>query len=495
MNESEISRLRYRRQYFLGLSGMKCPFVHNSKKVNDKYILFSHVDLLLSEYVSGDKTLLLLGDIYDYEKTDKKNIDILIDLIDNDFDVLLEKTSKYAGRYVLIYCKGDEIKLLHDASASRKIFYTKKNGEVVCASTQHLLADVSDFRRTTNKSLLEYYQSIEFQKNLNSNIGNLTYYDEIRQVLPNHYLSINPFEVRRYWPNKELRSFSTQECIERSAIMIKGFISAAVNRYELMIPITSGYDSRIFLAATKDFTEKVFYYLNNSDEVKKTSEDSVPKKMLAKLNIKFNMLEIDQHVDDEFREIYYQNNPLANQEFLPIIFNYYRNFSEKLNLPAGIIPIVKALYHSSEKEITPEILARSFKVDKFEVAHSFYRDWYDQTKKIAEQFQIDIFDLLYWEDRTCNWGTQVQLDKDIAQEEFMPFNSRDLIATMLVCDKQFRQKPYFGLNKGIIKMLWPELLHFPFNPSFNHTIKEILIFLKLYEPFMFMKKKLSGKAE
>jgi len=493
MNDKEIKRLKYRRQYFLGLHGMKCPFMNNTKKLNSKYVLYTHIDLIVTEYIEGDKKLVLLGDIYDFENVNKKNFEILKDLVKNDFNDIIEKTSIYSGRYVIIYCNNDEIKLMHDATASRKIFYTKKDGVVLCASTQHLLAEVSGFNITTNPSLLEYYQSEKFIENLNFDIGYYTYYDEIRQVLPNHYLNIDPFEIKRFWPDKEPESFSREECVILSAKMIKGFITAASKRYKLMIPITAGYDSRVILAATNGISDKMFYYLNDSDEVKKSADYRVSKKMLARYNIKINLLNIDKHVDEKFREVYFQNNPLANKEYLPIIYNYYKHHSEKLNLPGNIIPIVKALHHFSTTEITPELLARSYNNDKLEIAHTFYRDWFDQTKEIADRFRISIFDLLFWEDFTCNKVTQVQLDKDIAQEEFTPFNSRSLILTMLAYEETRRQKPYLIFHKEIIKTLWSDLLDFPFNPSFNQKVKQMLIFLKLYKPVLIMKRKLLGE--
>jgi hypothetical protein len=493
MSDSEIERLKHRRQYFLSPSGMKCPFVHNERVLNVKYVLYTHIDLLVTEYEKDNIIIVLLGDIYDYINVDYKNADILRDLFDNDFDRLLEKSGKYAGRYVILYCKGDEIKLVHDASACRKIFYTKKNDMMICASNEHLLAEIAGCQKTTNQSLLDYYRSTEYYSNLNSNIGYLTYYDDIRQVLPNHYLNIEQNEVQRYWPNRVPESYNEEESVTLSINMIKGFITAAANRYKLMIPVTSGYDSRVILAATKDITDKIFFYLNFSDETQKSLDFRIPQKMLSKLNINFNLLTIDDQVDEKFRAVYFQNNPLADEEFLPIIYNYYKNHSGKLNLPGNIIPIVKALNHSSAKFISSELLARLQKKDKIEAAHTFYENWFNLVKETANQFGINIFDLLYWEDESCNRALQVQLYKDIAQEEFIPFNSRQLILTMLAYDVKLRQKPYYRLHKAIIQKLWSELLDFPFNPSFKHSVKQVLIVLKIYQPFMFFKKVLSGK--
>ena len=493
MQNIDYERLIYRRQYVIGRLIPLCPFSHKIQLLSKEYSLFYHIDLVFTRVTDNKNTLILLGDIYDYKNPKNSNKDILNQLIGSDFDALLKWTSEMAGRFVLIYHNEKNIRILHDASACRKIFYTVKDGNICCASTQHLLARVSGYQKTSNKSLLDYYQSPEFKSNFNSNIGYLTYYDEIKQVLPNHYLNIDPFEIVRYWPNKQLASISLEECVSRSVEMIKGFVMAAYSRYPLMVPITSGYDSRIILAALKEIKDKIFFYLNSSEDTIDSADSRVSSAMLGRFNVKMNLLNIDKSVDDRFRDIYFQNNPLATHEFLPIIYNYYKNFPEKLNLPGGTIPIIKALYHFSAKEITPDLLAKSYHLDKFEIAHDFYKDWFNKTKDVAKRYNYNIYDLLYWEDRTCNWGTQTQLDKDIAQEEFVPFNSRELISTMLAYDKKYRQKPYFKLNKEIIRRLWPSLLEFPFNPSFKKSIKEMLISLKLYKPYMKFKKLFSNK--
>lgn len=493
MNDNEIKRLKFRRQYLFGSYNMKCPFVHNTYKLNDKYVLYTHVDLIYTVHTKGDKKLMLLGDIYDYESVDKKNIDILKDLAEYGFDSILEETSKYAGRFVMIYCNSNVIKFFHDASACRKVYYAHDNGIVACASNQHLLAEVLDYNKTTSSSLLDYYQSKKFIDNMKSDIGYYTYYDEIKQLLPNHYLNVDPFEIKRFWPDREPESYSNEDSVALSAKMIIGFITAAARRYELMIPITSGYDSRAILAATKDISDRIYYYLNCSEEIMNSSDYYIPRNFFTKFNIKFNLLNIDSHVDEKFREIYLLNNPLADEKFLPIIYNYYKHHSEKLNLPGNVIPIVKALHHFSGSDISSESLAKSYGNGKFEIVNAFIKDWLSQTRDVAKKYGVSVFDLLFWEDFTCNQRLQIQLDKDIAQEEFIPFNSRNLILIMLAYEKAERQKPYLKFHKDIIRKLWPELLNYPFNPSFKQKIKQILISFKLYHPIVLIKKKFSGE--
>lgn len=489
MRKVDYDRLKFRRGYLLTALQVECPFIHNIEKINADYTLYYHPDLAFTKIGDQAKTLYLLGDLYDYQDPNASNIDILRKLLKYSFNDLVINSFIYAGRFVLIYSGPEGVKLFHDAASLRKVFYTCKNdGTATCASNPHLLAEALGFERTKNPCWLEFYKSNEFVNLFNGNIGNYTLYDEERQLLPNHYYDIINQNVVRYWPYEVSEKIDDREIVKICARMIKGFMLAISHRYPLMIPVTSGYDSRIILAATKEITENIFYYINYSDDLKGKPDYWVPKKMLESQHRTFHLVNFDTPVDDEFKKIYYHNNPLPYDYFLPIINNYYLNFSDKVNMPGGFIPLIKSLYFSDTNEITGIELAHLYHVGRFSCAVDFYNEWLKSSKDVCDKLNMNLFDLLYWEDRTANWGTQVSQDKDIAQEEFLIFNSRQLMVTMLNYTRSKRGKPFYELHKEIIKELWPELGKVPFNPSFRSTIKKYVINLGLYKQFDTLKK-------
>lgn len=484
MNHPDYHHLLFRRQYLISPIQIECPFRYDTIKINGNYTLYYHRDLVVTKVSNKKRTLILLGDLYDFQDQKASNTEIINKLLVYDFLTLVEETFRFAGRFVLIYAEPNVVKLYSDAVAQRKIFHTIKDNNVHCASNPHLLAKVLGLEKTKNNCWLDYYQSSEFKENLNSNIGYFTLYDEIRQVLPNHYLDLVHNNVYRFWPLERIKKIEDKDVVHHSAQMIKGFVLAAANRYPLMIPVTAGGDSRLILAATKERTRNVFYYINFSKDIENKPDIWVPKKLLKKINRKFNILYPDERiVDNEFKQAYYTNNPIPHDYFLAIIYNYYLHYPEKVNVPGGVIPIIKSLYHTNEKEITGKKLAHLYKVEKYPCSIDFYNDWLNGFNNECKNSDISLFDLLYWEDRTCNWAGQIIQDKDIAQEEFIPFNSQQLIITMLNYTKSRRTKPRFELHNEIIKELWPELLEIPFNPSLKNTIKSILIYLGIYRLF------------
>ncbi len=198
MTGDELRRLAFRRQYLLVPEHIECPFQHRARKVTDTYTLYTHLDLVIADLEIEEIRLILLGDLFDYEDPQKDNQGILRDLISLDLNTLLTMSSKYSGRFVLIRIEDQNITLLHDATASRKIFYSLDSKTPWFSSQSHLLAKVKGFNNTSDPSKLGYYNSAEFVALYNSNLGNTTYYDEIIQLMPNHYFDVKSQKAIRF---------------------------------------------------------------------------------------------------------------------------------------------------------------------------------------------------------------------------------------------------------------------------------------------------------
>jgi hypothetical protein len=475
MVSSQIELLRFRRQYLFLPFETDCPFLHKKYRVHN-YFLYSHTDLKVTVKESADLKLVLLGDLFDYVNTEYNNEQILNDLIHYSADVLPDKLSSYCGRFVLITASRNQIRIINDAATSRKVFYYPHQAGLCCASQPHLLARVLNLSSTNDPEKIAFYKSPEFKRLNNANIGNTTCYDGMYQLRANHYLDLNAMNQVRYWPNKKIVIRPVSEIAREANEMLQGFMNSITNRYEVMLPVTAGKDSRLLLATTRNVKNRVFYYLNKHSSINKKSYDiNVPRKLLPKLGLEYHVLEIMNEIDEDFRQIYYDNNPFATDFFLPFIFNYYLHFPEKVNLPGTFVNAAEEIWETNGRELTPEFLAELIHVERFNYAISYFKEWFDSCRELCDSCSIDPLYLLYWEERVGNWGTQVQLDKDIAQEDIIPFNSRLLIETMMSVNVSERQKPDFRLNLEMIRNLWPETLQLPINPYFKQNF---LIFSK-----------------
>jgi hypothetical protein len=257
--------------------------------------------------------------------------------------------------------------------------------------------------------------------------------------------------------------------------MIKGYIDGIALRYRIMLPVTAGKDSRTLLSATKAIKNDVFYYINKEKSLSLKSNDvKIPKLLLDKLGLDFHIVELNNLMDEDFAKIYYENNEFASDSYLPHIYNYYLNHGNEVNLPGNFVASAFDMYGKSTKGISAIKLAKFNWVKKYKFAVDIYSRWLEESLPVSKKFKYNLWALFYWEERMANWGTQVQLDKDIAQEDINPFNSRLLIEYFFSVKPYYIDRPGFQLYMNIMKTLWPEVLLVPTNPSFIKTISVTL---------------------
>jgi hypothetical protein len=485
MDTGEMNRLRYRRQYILAPGKIDCPFQGQAHAVSKKYTLYVHIDLPFCKVERETVSLFLLGDLFDYRDPLKGNEEILKDLIGCDFQQLRERISFYSGRFVIVHVWNDRICLLHDAMAARKIYYANHQNELWIASQPHLLARLLNIQHTRDASKILFYQSEVFNTLLhNASIGNTTCYDEIFQLLPNHSLDIRSFQVSRYWPSKTVQFLPTEQVVKKCSEMIRGYMESIVNRYKVMLPVTAGKDSRMLLAGSFNCREKIFFYLNKEAGIDNRNPDlNMPTRLFKRLDLPFNLLNPYPEIDPDFKAIYFSNNPYGSKKFLPHIYNYYKNFSDRVNLPGNIASAGYELYTHKKMKISAESLAHLNNVGNYGYAKAYYEKWLRESREVCAAHNMTLLHLFYWEERMGNWGTQVQMDKDIAQEDFNLFNSRQLIELFLSVPRNYLERPDFRLQREIINHMWPEVLLVPINPSAQKKIMKILKFMGMLDFF------------
>ncbi len=483
MTNNDIEKLRFRRQYLITPYQIKCPFQCKHLAITENINLYAHVDLNLTFTLRANKSLILLGDLFDYRNSQYNNELIINKLLTLSLSDLLVELSEFCGRYVIIICESEHIYLISDAAASRKIYYHRHINGTFCASQPHLIARILNFEPSRERSKVDFYSSNEFKRLNNSNIGNTTCYDDVFQVIPNHCIELTQCKIFRFWPNRKIETLPFEEVVNKCASMLKGYINSISHRYSVMLPVTAGKDSRLLLSATKDISNQVFYYLVKGNKLKDNHHDIViPDRLFKRLGFKFHILHPKSDIDPDFERVYFENNRNGLHSYLPTIYNYYISFNDKVNLP-GIFAETFIDYFQMNGKITPYSIAKTIGVERFDYAIKYYTEWLNGCESICKVNNISVNNLLYWEERMPNWGTQIQLDKDIAQDEILPFNSRGLIETLLSVPIEMRIKPDYKLHMELTRKLWPETISEPYNSNFKQKILKLTKKLGIIKPF------------
>jgi len=462
----DTEKLLYRRQFIFAPKEIDDFPTWKKYNILDKYMLYAHPDLVQSEYSEGNKRLILLGDLYDPENYEFNNMNILARLIkNNSITELIESSFKYAGRFALFFIYSNSIYVFHDSNAARRVYYTTKNNAGWCGSMPSVLAKFAGLAKTTDKIVLDYYNSNSFTENSNADIYNTTIYKDIEQLTANFYFDFQQYKAIRYWPNKPIKQSSLTEGVEIGSKLLQGILKSANFRYDLMLPVTAGFDSRLLLSATKDISSDLFYYIIKHSSTSNSYHDiKIPSKLFAKINLNFNIIEYPKEVDPEFKKLYFLNDEFAIENDISVIYNvFYKRFSDKINLPANFSTVARNFNTTFKNKITAELLSEMNNLNNEHVLN-VYRNWILEITDVVNKYGYSILDLFEWEEGSGNSITKTQTNKDISQEEFIPFNCRNLMITYLSVPKKYRNIYTNIYYKAMIKYMWPELLSVPFNP-------------------------------
>ncbi len=271
------------------------------------------------------------------------------------------------------------------------------------------------------------------------------------------------------------------EAAKKSGNVLKGYLENIARRHQLMIPITSGIDSRVLLSASRKISDKVFYYINAEKDVNQYKNDlKIPLRLLNEFNLKYHILEIKKDVEPEFEQIYRLNNSYYFADRLGVIYNYFKHFEDHINVPGSFSEVARNAFRFENDRVDGRKLCRVYYGKDFQYVINEYDKWIENSADCFLAHRVRLTDMFYWEERMTNWGTVYQVNKDIAQEEFWPFNSRYLMELLLGTEHACRDEHIGTLHKEIIKYLWPETLKFPVNPHLSAKVASILKRLKVY---------------
>ena len=433
-----------------------------------------HPDLAAHHVRHNDIIFVLLGFMLDPDKPTADNTAILTGLIqqfDNCTDIF-SQTARFGGRWALIINDGSRFMVFNDAIGSRRVFFTdlRFTRELWCCSEPSLIADILDLKVDEDaagylaaavKIDPEYWWP-----------GESTLYKGVRHLLPNHYLDLNTGKTGRYWPSRSLSMLPLDVVVRRCSFLLRGLLASAANRFNLVVTLTAGWDSRLVLAASKDIRHQLSYMtLRQAGEPDDDPDITVASKIASKLQLRHQVVSAHQTVDENFRELFTKHSMPAHDVWLldaQAILDFYK--LDKVVVTGSASETARCFYKRLPRylkwKMTGDYLA-SLASMKHPFAVAEFNSW---LAGVPRTQMVDSLDLFYWEQRAGNWLAMCQAEFDTAwSENFTPFNCRLLLENMLSTQQIYRQSPNYVLYKELISTLWPEVLEEPINPQKGNT--------------------------
>ena len=421
----------------------------------------------IAEKPSENSFVILFGYTYKSDNVKISENEILSGILEKNS---LKEISSYveglSGRFALfVFHKGAGY-VFNDPTGLRTVYFLR-NGKRNIFGTQPLL--LGEFVPLESGVRSELFFHSQYFSNADEYWlpAGLSLYDNVEQLIPNHYLDLNVGTQKRFWPVIQNTVNGEEKTINDLVLELKQSMETAISRFELALPLTSGLDSRLLLSFLKKVKANVLYFTR----IHKThlnhghSDIIIPKKILESLGVEHHLILADKEVSISEEEWYKSNNSSSRfKDGVNLFSSKSYLLSEKYVLYGNLSEVVKI--RKRDKTYTElehfDILPTEWLYISF--IKEYMDEWLEDAKRIERDFNINCYELFYLEHRMGNWAARAYNENDLLFEVFTPFNSRSILMKLLSIDINKRSLPEAWLHRRIICSFWPEIDVFPYNP-------------------------------
>lgn len=446
----------------------------------DPLTIYVHPKLAVTIIRKADRQAALMGIIVDPSAPWKSKREVVSGILEHSTtsDQFLKNTRALTGRYVLFFKNGTSFLACGDACHLRQIYYGTFEGHTVLTSSLKLFLHSYRQDLMCSDEKLYLIQHPLFKQTEQSWYGVASPDDRLQKLLPNHYLDI-PAQKAVFLEDTHLHDDLSQvQITDKIAGLLQGAILALSKKHNLIQPLTAGIDSRLLLAAGREISDKITYYV--FDRSKGKNPDAVIPGMLAdKLGLQFKKIKPDP-LKETFLGLFKREH--IEPRILPKTVNIQHHFyshhpANTLNMNGNGAEIGKNFYGYSfcGCPVPGGTIARCAVRDMLFVFSGYGRripfvvqqinQWYDDAVVRSETSNIPLFDLFYWEQRMGHWGAHYPFEQDIVMEEVSAFNNRELLLLLLSVKPQLRCYPKYRFFMDLINHMWPDLISVPINPG------------------------------
>ena len=475
--------IKFRRQYLI-TSKEVAELDGWQKETLNGMNVYAEQSLQMHKRNIEDREFLLLGYWINPHSPEKDNSDIMEDMVVecDTFESVLHFLYPLSGRFAL-FCKfGDKAYGVSDAGGFRPIFYNYDNDSINITSNIFLLRFVTDLKEKSEKYLFEHSNYYKLQPTYDWCPG-YTFYEDVVGVPANHYINISDRAIMRFYPynkKKNVSGIGIEQNLKNINLLIGNSIRSLASRVQLSFSLTAGYDSRLLLSTIKDISNQMYFWISYNS--KKERDYFLPAQILQDVGLNRNPIKNKKRVSKSFRDFYIGNTPMAHpiwQKYYGSMVGYYPdNYTVIRGSTAAVF---KNSYYGSDPH--PEKITTDFfrnhehmlylKEDLPDLNNCF-KNYLEEVQEACNKYDYKTLDFWEWEyDGGGQWQAQSQLESDFLHDVFVPLSNREIIDLFLQLPDEYRDPKEMKAYKEIIKIGWPELLNYPFNPLSKYSKFEL----------------------
>lgn len=386
-----------------------------------------------------------------------------------------------AGRFLFIVQAKGTTRLYPDSSAQVPCVFDPV--AKLAASTAYSLLNESDYKSRFNHTL---YTKLGLDGEGWFPAG-LTAHHGVERLLPNHFLDLETWQQRRFWPTPEpLTAMSPEKTIEQVIGSVKNQIEALMKGDKrVAMALTAGYETRTLLACARSYLDKLDCVTVVGDG-KQEIDSTIAMRISSEFQLNHIVLKRQTSTKQQ-RDLFILRgghcNGDSNSRFHPSVWP----IADTHTFVGGLGGEVARgfLWRDSDTEhtrITPEVLIKRFGLPYDETLDHALQDW---LKHVPTQNAFEVLDLAYIEHRTGPWyAAQFCCDPTIVRHA--PLFTVKNVRAMISLPSDWKRKN--RLNIAIIDRLWPELAKHPFNSLGRFADFRIKVQRTIRDPRLLLKK-------
>lgn len=370
---------------------------------------------------------------------------------------------RFAGNYVILYQNGSDCYVLCDATASMQVNYSFLDGSPCLSSVDRLIAGYLGLKLSPY-SLKIRRGGIDLSQALPNDI---TMFDGVKVLLPNHYLDLSQRQAVRVpaAPTAAAYAADAEETARISAVLIRQIVREYGKYYDMVCPLTAGYDSRVVLSFLRNAQEDVnCYTFRHPGFSEKTADLQVPEQICRDLGVPYCVIKDLTPPEEYVRNVCEVIGRYHSAETIGMAYTYNTKFLGKALINGDIIG--QCGKSSKGKDIPSSFANAMFFLSKI---HNKERLALQEMKKYISEVRAAgegayIFDLFATEIMNGRWSGQGHTIYSICSLNSLNiFNCRELILRWMEVPRNLRMTGF--LHRSFLKENSPELLEYPFNPG------------------------------
>lgn len=442
----------------------------------DKFKVYNHKNLKANVFESESNALIILGDVFNPYYPNYSNKDIGCELLKSkSLNSLLKQVDKFTGRFVMFVKINGAYYVLSDFFTQRHVYYLFKEDEFYASSSDKLLLDCLNLKLEIDDEKASLMTSNYFLKINEHWFLNETDWDNrLKKLLPNHYLDIVEAETKRI-PVFVTKTSEKKQLEAEVLSALKGSVEAYSKRYKLMLGLTSGYDSRLLLAASFSLKHVIKYFTFSRNDTYVQRDVKVAKQLSKAYHLDYQSIKTTE-LSPEFISEY------KKQFLVPRLLDKTKNIQWFWNKKLSNTIVVNGFggelfrrFYKTKTFSNSISICEEIEYEPTELNINALDTWLKSAMDYSTENKLLISDLFYLEIRLGKWGSKMVHEMDLSGvEEFTPYNNRYLMYSLLL---NYNEEDRKTITLNLLEQSLQGVTKIPFNPkTWKDTVKRIIFY-------------------